>query len=516
MKAKAYKVGGLIGLFVFSSLFTLDFEQVISRLRKSVVPIKFTIKRTRWGSTEIEEEIVQRAIIINNDLVVITDGGVISDVGGWKIVDSASVSFSAKSLGFGRVKPKFARVYIGKDIEVPAKFLGLNKDYDLAYFQLKLKPGQKLDLQPLEVVEEEKLNLKAGDEVYRLELDTKGKKFGFPFWVRKDAILYKFEGSKYDFSIGWNFEIIVDPNLNILGFGFESPITRRASKREEDFSTSGYDESVDNSRYGLLFTKSKLTEIIKGIPKEKKVGWLGFLPDSLEKISEDLREELKLSKDIAGLRVASIPPKVPAELAGLKVDDIIIEVAGKKTVFDKPQEVGEFFDWLNELEIGKEYKIKFIRNENGKYVEKEANIVTIEKPTYFDDIDEVEFRFFGIKVKPITYDYKYDNRLADDINGLVVVFAKRGDPFNVAGIYAGDIILAIGKGAEGLKEVRNIDDFKNILKDLRKDKADEILVKVYTGGYVANQFERATKEIKIKTVRLGERNYRELEKDLEE
>lgn len=514
---RKYKIMGLIiTVGVVLSLKSGDFEEIISRLKKSVIPIKFTIKRIYGGMQEVEEEVLQRAIVITNDLIVITDGAAISGGGGFSMIVSASTQYTHQSFGRGRIKPKFARVYLGKDAVIPAKFLGINKDYDIAYFQLQPKSGEKIDLQPLEVVDEEKINLKVGDKVYRLTLDVRGRKFGFPFQVDESVVSYKFEGSQYEFSVGWNFEIVVDKNLNILGFGFESPITRKISKAPQEFSTSGWDESLESSRYGMLFTKSKLQAIVKNIPREKKVGWLGFLPSSLERISEELREELKLSKEMAGLRVTNIPPHTPVETADLKMDDIIIEIGGKKTIFEKPQEADEFFEWLsNELEIGKKYEVKFLRNEHGNYTEKHTSIVTVGKPVFFDDIDEVEFKVFGIRVKPITYDYRFDNRLPENINGLVVILARMGEPFNVGGIYAGDIIMAIGKTAEGLKEIKSVEEFKNILKQLKDEKPNEIMVKVFTGGFVYNQWEGGVKEIKIKTVRLGERNYRELERDLE-
>ncbi len=508
------RICSILLMLVATVISTGDLAELITNLKKSVITIKFTVKHKYRGTYESEVEHIERAIVITNDLVVITDGEKISGSGGYSFIYGSGV-YTPISFGGGHVKPKFARAYIGKDTVVPAKYLGLNKEFDIAYFKLITKPGQKLDLKPLEVVEENKINIKVGDEVYLLGLATTARKFGFPFDVYKRVVSYQFEGGKNEFSIGWGFEIIVDKNLQVLGFGFESPITRKMSKAIRDYSTSGSDADLDSKSYQMLFTKSKLDSIIKNLPKEKKIGWLGFLPGTLETIESDLREELKLSEEEAGFRITAIPPKTPASLVGLKVDDIIIEIGGKKTVFKNPHEAKDFFEWLESIDIGKNYNVKFLRNEGGKYVKKETSIKTIEKPLYFDEIEEVEFKSLGVRVKPLTLDYKYNNRIEDEINGLVVVFTRGGEPFHFGGIKVGDIILAMGKDLKELKEIKTIDDLKGVLKDLNKERPGEIMVKIYTGAFITRQWEGASKEIQIKTVRLGATNYNQVDKDLE-
>jgi hypothetical protein len=510
------KIGCLVGIVFMSIILnTKELQDVISELQKSVIPIKFTLKYTGGGGGEVESEYVQKAIVISEDLVVITDAGPLSPPQ-YRLVWSTSETWSTTSFGRGIVKPKFARVYIGKDLEVPAKFLGVNKEYDIAYFKIVPKAGQKLDLKPLQLIDENKIQLKAGDEVFELSLDTRARKFGFPFKVDKTTVKYQYQGGKNEVEVGYNFEIVVDKDYNILGFNFESPTTRRAKKGTIELSESGWGESLDSSGFGLLFTKSKLEELKNKIPKEEKKGWLGFLSNSLKKVSPELKEELGLTDKQAGLRISDVPKDKPADLAGLKVDDIIIEIGGKKTVFETPQEAAEFSEWVDKIEIGKSYKVKFLRKEGNTFVEKETTITAIEKPPFFDDIDEISFKFFGIRVKPITYDYRYNNRLPEELNGLVVVFAERGDPFNVAGIWPGDIILAIGTSQDNLKEIKSVEDLKNVLRKLNESKPEEVIVKIFTGWFILSQYEGATKEIKLKTVRVGAKNYAKLEKDLEE
>lgn len=480
-----------------------DFDKIIERLKKSVVIVRFTIKVRMLGG-EREQEILQRAIMVSDEVAITEWAG-----------SAYAPTLVAMGPALGStpeiVKPTSATVHVDKDTEIPAKFLGIDNKYGLAYFQLKLKQAQKnVNLQPLEVVDEKKIDLKVGDKVYKLIRDRGGKKFGFPIVVVEDIVTYKFEGDKnYEFSIGLGpgrLEIIADKNLNILGFNYESPLTRKTPEERREGSPQNV--ALDNTRYSLLFTKSKLEEVVKSTPTQKKVGWLGFLSHSLENISEDLRQELQLAKEMAGLRVASVPEGSPLEMAGIKVEDIIINIGGKKAVFEQPQERNEFFEWLNnELEIGKKYRIQFLRNENGKFIEKQVEITAIEKPLFFDEIEEAVFKFFGIKVKPITYDYKIKNRLPNDMEGVVVVFVNRGDPFEVGGVRMDDIIVGIGKSEEGLEEVKSIEGLKDILKKFKKEKPTEIIVKVYSVR---------EKEKKIKTVRLGERNYQSLEKDLEE
>ncbi|MFN7182533.1 MAG: hypothetical protein ACK4NF_07645, partial [Planctomycetota bacterium] len=99
--------------FIFlSSLIvgTQDFSEVVAKLRKSVVTIKFTIKMNIMGR-ELEQDFAQRAIVISDDLIVVTDGA--------PLTEQVGSTFSWTNTGFkiggdnppAFVKPRYARVY---------------------------------------------------------------------------------------------------------------------------------------------------------------------------------------------------------------------------------------------------------------------------------------------------------------------------------------------------------------------------------------------------------------------
>jgi hypothetical protein len=487
-----------------------DLKEVISQLQKSVIPIKYSISMPTMGGGEVDIDYIQPAIVINSDLVVITDGGVLTG-------QSFGGGMFGRFASGRRQKPKSAKVFVGKDVEIPAQFLGINSEYNLAYFKLLPSPDQKVDLVPLPCIDDEKISVQVGDEIYTLKLVERGRQYGFPFEISKYFISYQFPTSQKEFAMPIDrlFEIIVDKDFNILGFTY----TFSQSKRRAQLTTSeeGRVRIEETREFGLLYTKSKLEILIKEIPKEgeeeKKRGWFGL---AFEKISPELKDELKLSDEQAGLRVSDVLKGTPADQAGLKVDDIIIEIGEKKTVFKNPQEEVEFYEWLKKIEVDKGYTVKFLRKEGGSFVQKELTITTIEKPKSFEEIEDTEFKFLGIKVKPITYDYKYSNRIPTELKGLVVTFAKSGEPFNIVGILPSDIILAIGKEQKELKYIESIEDLKSALKELKKEKPSEIMVKIYCGRSPRRLHEGTAKEVKIYTVRISAKNYEELEKDLKE
>lgn len=87
--------------------------------------------------------------------------------------------------------------------------------------------------------------------------------------------------------------------------------------------------------------------------KKNSVGWLGM---KIQKLDQDLRIQLKIPASLDGLVVSSIEKDGPAQKAGLKELDIIVEVEKEK--FSDPLALEQF---IQNQDSGKELELQVLR-----------------------------------------------------------------------------------------------------------------------------------------------------------
>lgn len=190
-------------------------------------------------------------------------------------------------------------------------------------------------------------------------------------------------------------------------------------------------------------------------------GWLGIL---IQDVNRELAESFGMEKPM-GAVVLRILPDSPAESAGVKIGDVIVDFDGKEIMrsSDLPVAVGR-------TRIGKVAKVKVIRE--GK---KKTLRVTIEELPADDQLAEFDTKLksakanrLGITVKDISDDQR--SRLGVKERGVVVSKVEEG-PARKAGIRRGDVILMINN-----TDVKNAGNFKKLLKDLPEGKAVPVLI----------------------------------------
>ncbi|MBI5327966.1 MAG: DegQ family serine endoprotease [Deltaproteobacteria bacterium] len=203
-------------------------------------------------------------------------------------------------------------------------------------------------------------------------------------------------------------------------------------------------------------------------------GWMGV---SIQEVTPDLAKSFGL-KDRHGALVSSVNKDDPADKAGIKAGDIIVEFDGKeiKEVSDLPRSVASTLP-------GKTVKAKVIRDGKEKIF-----AVTIEKMKEDDGeiaaSEEKEDRSpekkFGLSVQPITPDIARRLNIKD-AEGVVATQVRPDGPAAIAGIKSGDIIKEVNR-----KDIKNLKEYKEATKAVGKD--DTVLFRIIRGGnsfYVA-------------------------------
>jgi serine protease Do len=175
-------------------------------------------------------------------------------------------------------------------------------------------------------------------------------------------------------------------------------------------------------------------------------GWLGI---SIQDITEDIAENLKL-KDTNGALVGHVFEGDPADKAGIKTGDIIIEIVGTKI-----QDTHELMRIVAAQTVGEKVKIKIVRDGQEKILQvtigerrEEREIASKGK------IGEI----YGMAVQEITPELARHFGLADQ-TGVIIAQIQEGSPADDAGLKIQDIILQVNK-----VRISSVKDFLNEIK----------------------------------------------------
>jgi serine protease Do len=187
--------------------------------------------------------------------------------------------------------------------------------------------------------------------------------------------------------------------------------------------------NMAKSILGDLKTSGKITR-----------GWLGVTDQD---ITEDMRQSLKL-KDRTGVLVGNIFAGDAADKAGIKIGDIILEIAGK-TVKDG-RELGQI---VANLHVGSKVDIKVLRD--GKKITLPIVIAErkdVQEPGSGNHATEQ----FGMTAQEVTPEIAKYFGLPEKA-GVIITEIKAGGQADDAGLKPRDIILKVNNiDISGLKE----------------------------------------------------------------
>jgi serine protease Do len=207
---------------------------------------------------------------------------------------------------------------------------------------------------------------------------------------------------------------------------------------------------------------------------ETRRGWLGVRVQSL---TDDLAEGLDLGSQSKGALIAEVTPAGPAEKAGLKVSDVIIEFDGKPigAMKDLPRVVGD-------TPIGKKVTVKVIRA--GKPLEVQAELGRLEdservvasaNPETGPSADTAEA--LGMKLSIITEAERQRFKIDDGLVGAIVTEVDPQGPAAKKNIEPGDVIVEVGQ-----KVVKTPGDVTARIKDLEAGQKKTALLYIAKGG----------------------------------
>ncbi|MBW1740899.1 MAG: DegQ family serine endoprotease [Deltaproteobacteria bacterium] len=199
-------------------------------------------------------------------------------------------------------------------------------------------------------------------------------------------------------------------------------------------------------------------------------GWLGV---SIQDLTPELAEYYGV-KDGKGALVGETFKGDPADKAGIKPKDVIIEVDG-----DKIQDSRDLSRKIAEVPVGKKITIKVLRN--GK---KHTFRVAIAKRT--EDKEglamkkPMEEADLGMTVSPLTRELAMRFNISE-AEGVVVVSVEDGGPADKADVQEGDLILEINH-----KPIKTLKDYQSQIQEVKKGETVSLLVKRKRGFLALN------------------------------
>lgn len=242
-------------------------------------------------------------------------------------------------------------------------------------------------------------------------------------------------------------------------------------------NTAIFSPSGGNIGIGFAIPSNQAQHVIEQLKEfgRAKRGRIGI---SFQPVTDEIAESLGMEKG-RGALVTSVVEGGPADKAGIKPDDIIIEFEGKtiKTRNDLPI-------WVANTKIGTKAKLVVLRKGKRKKltlvvdeltdpVADEEGDITPEK----DETDQKSEKILGMTLEEMSEKTRKALKLDDDVEGVLVTAVVRNSPAGEKGLRRGDVIVSITQ-----ESVSTVEEAVDRIEELKKKGRKSVLLKIIRRG----------------------------------
>jgi Do/DeqQ family serine protease len=197
-----------------------------------------------------------------------------------------------------------------------------------------------------------------------------------------------------------------------------------------------------------------------------KRAWMGIVPAEL---TPELAEGFGV-RDVRGILVQNVVDGTPADQAGLKRNDVILEFDGHPVA-----DVTKFRLKVADTQIGKRVPMTVLRDGRKMTLtvtlSERDNTVALNAPREPQSESEA---VAGLTVRPLTEEDRANLKVE---SGVVVTEVRDGSPADDAGIVPGDVVEEVGG-----KPVSSPTEFSRLLKDAKSNKKHVALLVNHQGN----------------------------------
>ncbi|HEX9788133.1 MAG TPA: DegQ family serine endoprotease [Candidatus Binatia bacterium] len=225
-------------------------------------------------------------------------------------------------------------------------------------------------------------------------------------------------------------------------------------------NTAIFSRTGGNIGIGFAIPINLVKELLPQLRGKGKVvrGYLGVL---IQKVTPEIAESLGMEKGYGAL-VANVSRDGPAERAGVKVGDVIIEFDGKEV-----KDSGDLPIIVARTAVDKKVRMKVLRDKKETYL----NVAVGELKDEEVVATAPEKGELGLTVQRLTPQMAESLGL-ERAEGVVVTAVESASAADEAGIRRGDIIVEVDR-----KAVRSLDDYKKAVAGARKGRGVLFLVR---------------------------------------
>ena len=238
-------------------------------------------------------------------------------------------------------------------------------------------------------------------------------------------------------------------------------------------NTAIYSPSGGSVGIGFAIPSALAKNIVGQLEKHGKTirGWLGV---RIQTVTDDLAKSLGLDRAYGAL-VASIIPGSPAEKAGIKAGDVILNFNGSEVT-----EMRKLPRLVAETAVNNNTTVVIWRNEKEKKInvtiaemDEEEKIIAADNDNNRQDevFKEELIKEVGITVSQIDNNLRLKQNIPDNVNGLFITKVEQNTEAETKGIRAGDVIQEINQSP-----LKTINDMRKILRSTKSSKKGILLL----------------------------------------
>ncbi|MBI3802642.1 MAG: DegQ family serine endoprotease [Nitrospirae bacterium] len=233
-------------------------------------------------------------------------------------------------------------------------------------------------------------------------------------------------------------------------------------------NTAIFTQSGGYMGIGFAVPSKMAHTIMDSLVKNGKVvrGWLGI---SIQEITPQLAKEFGL-KESKGALVGDVLPNSPAEKAGFKRGDIIVQYNNQPI-----ENSTQLRNMVAQTGVGTRAKVRVVRDKK----EKDLELTIEEQPKDVGKSGETEqpaeegasTALSGLEVRNLTPEITKQLGLGRNEKGVVITRVESGSVAEEVGLQRGDLIMEVNR-----KPVRNTEDYDAILSKIKKDESVLLLI----------------------------------------
>jgi S1-C subfamily serine protease len=447
-------------------------SEIEARYRESLVRVRFT-QRVAVSTAEPpqEQELLTAGVVVSPDGLVLTSAMVYEPFN--QVPHGAGIRFPA-ALGRTEAEIAKARIVFPDGSEYPAEHVGRDPDADVGFFRILAgeDPEGKRGFRPVVFGSPDPPAL--GQSV--LVVSVLPEPLGPGLSVERSEVQALVTNPSEGYLVTTVAAdpvgaLVVDLAGNPLGMLDALTVPPPEAPSRNPLALASLLRGLSRG-IGRAFARpaAHFADAVAEPPRgtTARRGWLGVM---MQPLSGELAEHLKLPVR-SGILLAYVYRQSPAEQAGLKTGDLLVELEGKPIAVSDDGELSAFQERVLRSGSGAPLHLGVLRG--GERLAITATLgpaprSVAEAQTYkSDELD--------VTVREVTFDYLAAQNREPDTKGVVIDKAPvpvRTHPRRLA---RGDLLVRVGQ-----RPVENVDGFKVIVEELRQSRPNEIVLFVERG-----------------------------------